>query len=209
MPHTSSPSSTSPTDTIPGIVIVTGPSGAGKSTIVRFLLKTFPQLEFAISATTRPPRPGEQHGREYYFLSIEEFERYIQEGAFAEYEQVYPGKYYGTLWPELTRITQLGKIPLLDIDVQGATRLKAHFGPRALTLFIHPGSLAQLRQRLQTRGTENSTDMEIRISKALIELDWARHADVIIWNFDLEKACQQTERVVRLFLERLTIYAQQ
>ncbi|MBL7753521.1 MAG: guanylate kinase [Chitinophagaceae bacterium] len=182
------------------IVILTAPSGSGKSTIVHYLLKTLPELKFSVSACTRSPRPGEIHGQSYYFISIAEFEQKIQENAFAEYEMVYTGKYYGTLKSELEATWNQGRYPLADIDVQGAMRLKKYFGAHALSIFIQAPSLQILEQRLRNRGTETEASLQERLEKAEHELGFADQFDHRVINDQLETACTETRQFIQDFL---------
>lgn len=183
------------------IVILTAPSGSGKSTIVHYLLNALPQLKFSVSACTRSARPGEIHGQSYYFISVEEFEQKIQEDAFAEFEMVYAGKYYGTLKSELESTWKEGRYPLADIDVQGAMRLKKYFGHQALSIFIQAPSLAILEQRLRNRGTETEASLQERLEKAEHELRFANQFDHRVINDKLETACLETRQFIQAFLE--------
>ncbi|MBM3431559.1 MAG: guanylate kinase [Bacteroidetes bacterium] len=183
------------------IIIIAAPSGAGKTSIVRYLLEKMPdQLVFSVSCTTRAPRNSETNGKEYYFIPVEEFEKKISEGAFAEWEMVYPGKYYGTPVSELERIWQLGKTPLLDIDVKGGINIRNQF-PQSLAIFIEPPSLEELSRRLQARGTETPESLAARINKASSEMSYKYAFDQVILNENLEKACTETEKLVRTFLQ--------
>jgi guanylate kinase len=184
------------------IIIITAPSGSGKSTIVRHLLQTLPELRFSVSACTRSPRQGEIHGRDYFFISVEEFQQKISEEAFAEYEMVYAGKYYGTLKSELQKIWRSGGYPLADIDVQGALRLKNYFADKALSIFIKAPALEILEQRLRKRGTETEESLRERLQKAEQELQWSNSFDALIVNNQLDEACQQTEQLIRNFLPK-------
>lgn len=184
------------------IIIITAPSGSGKSTIVRHLLQTFPELRFSVSACTRSPRQGEMHGRDYFFITVEEFQQKINEEAFAEYEMVYAGTYYGTLKSELQKIWRDGGYPLADIDVQGALRLKNYFADKALSIFIKAPALEILEQRLRNRGTETDESLRERLQKAELELQWSNSFDALIVNDQLEEACQQTEQLIRNFLPK-------
>ncbi len=184
------------------VIVLTGPSGTGKSTLAHRLLAAFPDLlEFSVSATTRPPRVGEQDGKDYYFLDEATFRRLIQEGAFLEWEEVYPGRFYGTLASEVERIWKKGKHALLDIDVKGAWNVKRRFGERALVVFVHPGSLETLRRRLEGRGTENAEQIAQRLRRAEFELGQADRADVVLYNQDLEEATQKLIHAVANFLK--------
>lgn len=183
------------------LIILTAPSGAGKTTIAHAVIKALPMLGFTISATTRAPRAGEVNGKDYYFLSIPDFERKISEQAFIEYEMVYAGKYYGTLYSELERIWQQGKTPLRVIDVVGAAELKKKFSTRALSIFIHPPSTEALHKRLQLRGTENREALEERLKRANMEMKFASQFDQIIINDILDEAILQTQKSILSFLQ--------
>jgi guanylate kinase len=183
------------------IIIITAPSGSGKTTLVKRLLKACPQLAFSISACTRNPRNGEQHGRDYYFYSEEEFKRLIEERAFVEWEMVYTGKYYGTLRSELERIWNNGQYPLVDIDVQGALAIHDAFPKSSLSLFIKAPSLEVLRERLHLRGTETKESLEERVDKAVHELSFAEQFDKIIINDDLDQATEELIKDVMDFLD--------
>ena len=183
------------------LIIITAPSGSGKSTIVQHLLSHFPQLCFSISACTRKPRQGERDGVNYYFISIEDFTRKISQHEFAEFEMVYEGKYYGTLKAELERIWNHQQTPLIDIDVQGALRLKKHYGQQALTLFIQAPNLEILEQRLRNRQTETEESLQERLHKASYELTYANQFDALVVNDDLQTACNQTISIITKFLE--------
>ena len=182
------------------LIIITAPSGSGKSTIVRYLLQEMPDLSFSVSACTRNPRPGEINGVSYYFISVEHFKEKIESGDFAEYEMVYEGKYYGTLNSELERIWNQHQFPLVDIDVQGALRLKNYFGKQALTIFIQAPSLEELEKRLRGRGTETNDSLNERLNKAREELTYANRFDVRIINDELEKACLNVAKEIKTFL---------
>ncbi len=182
------------------IVVLTAPSGAGKTTLAHEVMKRIPEMQFSVSATTRKPRPHEQHGVDYYFLSREEFERLIQEGAFVEYEEVYPGIYYGTLREEIERKSRKGPV-LLDVDVKGALNIKRIFGPRALTIFVKPPSLEVLRERLQRRGTEDPESLRKRLERARMEMAMEHAFDVVVVNDELPRAVEETVRHIRSFLQ--------
>ncbi len=183
------------------LIIITAPSGSGKSTIVKYLMQEIPSLRFSVSACTRPPRNGEKDGIDYHFMSLNEFEQKITEDAFAEYEMVYQGKYYGTLKSELIHITQQGQVPLVDIDVQGALRLKSYYQHRALCLFIQAPSIAELENRLRARGTETPESLAERITKAEQELSYASSFDTIIVNDILTLACEQAKQHIEQFIQ--------
>lgn len=184
------------------IIIITAPSGAGKTTLVKRLLSTYPKLAFSISACTRTPRPGELHGRDYYFHSEVDFRKLIEEDAFVEWEMVYTGKYYGTLRSELQRIWDEGRSPLVDIDVNGALAIQKAFPDTSLTIFIEAPSIEVLRERLKNRGTETEQSLEERIEKAKYELTFAPQFNKIIINDDLNKATQELINTVDTFLNK-------
>ncbi|MGB0357209.1 MAG: guanylate kinase [Flavobacteriaceae bacterium] len=182
-------------------IVFSAPSGSGKTTLARHLLdqETF-KLSFSISATTRPPRGKEQHGKDYYFLSEEAFNKNIAENAFAEQEEVYPGMFYGTLKSELERIWAAGKNVLFDIDVIGGLNIKKLYPNDTLAIFIKTPSLEALGERLRQRGTDSEEKIAMRLSKAETELQRAADFDHIILNDDLETAKAEVEKVVRNFL---------
>ncbi|HYG67042.1 MAG TPA: guanylate kinase [Anaeromyxobacteraceae bacterium] len=184
------------------LIVLTAPSGAGKTTIARRLMEAVPGLRFSISATTRPPRPGERDGVDYFFLSDEAFRAEIEAGTFVEYEEVYPGRFYGTLRRELDRLAEgpEGAAVVLDLDVKGALNVKRLYGDQALTLFIQPPSLAVLAERLRNRGTETEDRITVRLARAEEELGYARASDAVVVNDDLEKAVAETAARVRAFL---------
>ena len=184
------------------IIIIAAPSGAGKTSIVKYLLKQMPeQLAFSISCTTRSPRTGETDGVEYYFTSVEDFEKKISKSELAEWEMVYFGKYYGTPVSELERIWEMGKTPLLDIDVKGGLNVRKRFPDSSLALFIQPPSIEELSRRLHARGTETPESLDARINKATYEMSYKGEFDHIILNADLDQACAETEQLVRNFLQ--------
>lgn len=183
------------------IIIITAPSGSGKTTLVKRLLKACPELCFSISACTRNPRAGEEHGTDYYFYDESAFKELIEADAFVEWEMVYTGKYYGTLKSELQRVWDKGCAPLVDIDVQGALAIKDKYPNNSLTLFIKAPSLEELRNRLINRGTETPQSLEERITKAASELTFASQFDQIIVNNDLETATEELVLIIRNFLK--------
>lgn len=183
------------------IIILTAPSGSGKTSITRHLLKTFPELSFSISAATRQPRGNEKNGVDYYFMSEDEFKQKIKEDAFAEWEMVYEGKYYGTLKEELQRIWERGQVPVLDIDVKGAIHVQQQFPGQVLSLFIQPPSVEELRKRLESRGTETPESLNARVNKASYELSFSHSFSHVIINDVLEKACSEAEKLVRAFIK--------
>ena len=181
-------------------IIVSAPSGAGKTTLVRHLLARFPQLAFSVSATSRALRGREMHGREYYFLTRDEFEEQIRQNAFVEWEEVYRGVYYGTLKSELKKIWGRGDVVLFDVDVKGGLRLKELFGKEALSIFIQPPSLEVLHQRLQRRGLDSLESIQKRIEKAQEEMTYSVCFDIIIINEQLLDAKVCIEEAVIQFL---------
>lgn len=180
------------------IIILCAPSGSGKSTMVRHLLETYPgKYELSISATTRAPRGQEQHGKEYYFISREEFEQHIANQDFIEYEQVYEGLYYGTLKSEIERIQSAGRTIVFDIDVKGGLNLKRIFGDEALAIFVAPPSVEELRRRLEGRGDTAADMIEKRLAKAEIEMADAPYFDKIVINDDLESAKRELDQLIQ------------
>lgn len=184
------------------LIIITAPSGAGKTTIVRHLLQTIGNLSFSVSATTRARRDYEQEGRDYYFLSLEDFKRRIAAGDFVEWEEVYPGKCYGTLKQEIERLWAAGKHILFDIDVYGAMNLKKTYPDRSLAIFVKPPSLEALHERLRNRKTENTQTLQERLDKATEELQFENKFDYILVNDVLSAALAEAEEAVRSFLEQ-------
>lgn len=182
------------------LIIVTAPSGAGKTTVVKHLLKEIPSLAFSVSATTRKKRDNETDGKDYYFLSEEEFKSQIEAGAFLEWEEVYPGKFYGTLQSEITRLWDAGKNIIFDIDVKGALNLKNKFPEKTLSLFIEPPSLEILIERLTNRNTETPESLKIRIARVTYELTFNNHFDFTIVNLDLDNTLEKATAIVNNFL---------
>lgn len=183
------------------IIIITAPSGAGKTSITRHLLAKFPQLSFSISAATRQPRSNETDGKDYYFISLQEFRDKIKNNDFVEWEMVYEGKYYGTLKSEMQRLWNDNLCPLLDIDVKGAIHVQQQYPDNSLSLFIEPPSVDELRRRLLSRGTETEETLNDRVNKASYELSFKHHFNKIIVNDNLERACAEAEEIIRTFLE--------
>lgn len=182
------------------IIIIAAPSGSGKTSITRFLLQKYPALCLSVSAATRQPRGEEKDGVHYHFISEAEFKQKIEANAFVEWEMVYEGSYYGTLKAELERIWQLGKTPILDIDVKGAIHLQDQFPNRCLSIFIEPPSVEELKKRLESRGTETPESLANRVNKASYELSFKDHFHKKIVNSDLPLACAETEQVIKEFL---------
>ncbi|GEO02501.1 guanylate kinase [Adhaeribacter aerolatus] len=187
---------------MPGkIILFTAPSGAGKTTIVKHLLNTNPRLEFSISACTRDKRGrSEVNGKDYYFITPEEFRQKIEQDAFVEWEEVYEGAFYGTLKSEIERIWSHGKTAILDVDVKGGLKIKEFYGDRALAIFVKPPSLEILGQRLQARQTDSASSISSRIFKAKFEMSFENKFDAVIVNENLEDAFQQAENLVNKFI---------
>ena len=184
------------------ILVFTAPSGAGKTTLVRHLLAALPErLAFSVSATTRPPRPHEEHGRDYYFLSRDDFAARVAAGEFLEYEEVYAGQYYGTLASEVTRLWAEGKAVVFDVEVKGATHLKEHFGDAAHVVFVAPPSEEVLFARLRGRGTEDEASLRKRIARAAEELAYRNGFDEVLVNDDLPTAKRLAEDICRRWLD--------
>lgn len=185
------------------VIIISAPSGCGKSTIINAILaKGEIDMEFSISATNRSPREGEAHGVNYYFLTTEDFRRRIADGEFVEYEEVYPGRYYGTLRSEVDRILDGGHNCILDIDVKGALNVKRIYGDRALSIFIMPPSVETLRQRLMSRATDSIEEIERRVAKADEEISYAPLFDVRVVNDNLSTAVTEVETAIKNFLAK-------
>jgi guanylate kinase len=183
------------------IIIITAPSGAGKTSITRFLLKEFPQLAFSVSAATRNCRSTEKSGVDYYFMTVDDFNRKIQHNEFVEWEMVYEGNYYGTLKSELDRIWNNHQVPVLDIDVKGAIHVQQQYPDNTLSIFIDPPSVEELKNRLKSRGTETEETLQTRVNKASYEISLKHHFHKIILNDDLKRACSTAKEVVQQFLE--------
>jgi guanylate kinase len=182
------------------LIVFSAPSGSGKTTIVKRLLEKGYPLEFSISACNRLPREGEMHGKDYYFLSTEEFQERIANNELLEWEEVYQGRFYGTLKSELNRIWGNGKQVLFDVDVVGGSNIKKQFGNQALAIFIQPPSVEELRNRLEGRGTDNQEEIEKRLAKAQEELAYAPNFDHIVVNDNLEEAIAKVEGLLKEFL---------
>lgn len=184
------------------LIIFSAPSGSGKSTIIGHLLKEHPELRlsFSISATSRAPRGTERDGVEYFFLTPDDFRRRIARGDFLEYEEVYPGRFYGTLRSQVDRQLAEGQNVVFDVDVVGGCNIKNHYGPRALSVFIQPPSIDELRRRLEGRGTDAPDVIESRLAKAAYELSFAPRFDRVVVNDDLERAQAETLDILTQFL---------
>lgn len=181
------------------IIVFTAPSGSGKTTIARRVMEARPDLSFSVSATTRPPREHEREGVDYHFVSADRFRKLIDEGAFLEYEEVYPGRFYGTLIDEVNRRSETGPV-LLDVDVKGAVNVKERYGDDALILFVRPPSMAVLEKRLRDRGTETESSLATRLNRAESELEYEPRFDTVIVNDDLETAIRETLTAIEVFL---------
>lgn len=183
------------------LIIFSAPSGSGKSTIINYLLTQKLNLAFSISATSRPPRGAERDGVEYFFLSPDEFRRRIAAGEFLEYEEVYHDRFYGTLKSQVEKQLAAGQNVVFDVDVVGGCNIKKFYGDRALSVFIQPPSVEELRKRLVGRGTDTPEVIEDRVAKATYELSFAPKFDIVIVNDDLEKAKAETLKVITQFLQ--------
>lgn len=190
------------TKTYNKMIVITAPSGAGKTSITHHLMQVFPQLCFSISASTRLARENEKDGVDYYFISETDFQKKILADEFVEWEMVYEGKYYGTLKSELERIWSNNKIPVMDIDVQGAIHVQKEYPVNSLFLFIQPPSIKELKKRLQSRGSETQEMINVRINKASFELSFKNNFQDVILNENLTDACRDAEKVVADFIKQ-------
>lgn len=186
------------------VIIFSAPSGAGKTTIVKSILAEFPSLEFSVSATSRSPREGETHGKDYYFLSADNFREKIQNQEFLEWEEVYANSFYGTLKSEPERIWKKGNQVIFDVDVMGGINIKKLFTQKALSIFVMPPSLEILEQRLINRGTETPESLKKRLDKAAHEMSFANEFDKIVINDHLETAIAETIALIKEFLDKDT-----
>ncbi len=183
------------------IIVISAPSGCGKSTIIKRIMDGGDvDMQFSVSATNRDPRPGETDGVSYHFLTTDEFRRRVAAGEFVEWEEVYPGRYYGTLREEIERKCDAGSNVILDIDVKGGQSVRDIFGPRALTIFIMPPSIDALRARLEGRGTDSPEVIAQRLARAQFEIEQAPAFDVQVVNDDLDTAVAQTKKAIVDFL---------
>jgi len=183
------------------LIIFSAPSGSGKSTLVQYLMSQRNDLAFSVSCTSRAPRGQEVHGKDYYFLSPEEFRQRIANDEFLEYEEVYTDKFYGTLKSEVERLSEAGYTVLFDVDVKGGVNIKKYYGDRAMSLFIQPPSIEALSQRLHGRGTDAEEVIQQRLAKAEYELTFAPQFDKVIINDDLEVAKAETLQLVGEFID--------
>lgn len=182
-------------------IIISAPSGAGKTTIVKALLEQVPELEFSVSACTRAMRNGEVNGKDYWFISPDEFRKKIENGELVEYQEVYPGSFYGTLKSEMDRIWRNNHAVIFEVDAIGGINLKKYFGENALSVFIRPPSVEVLEQRLRTRNTDSAESIGKRMAKAMFELSFAENFDEIVVNDDLQDAIRTTVKLVTDFLK--------
>lgn len=184
------------------LIIFSAPSGSGKSTIINYLLGCSLNLAFSISATSRAPRGEEKHGKEYYFLSPDEFRARIAKGDFIEYEEVYKDNFYGTLKSEVERIRESGMNVVFDVDVVGGINIKNIFGSEALSMFIMPPNIEELRSRLIGRNTDTMETIEKRLGKAEYEMSFAPKFDKIVINDDLDTAKREALTIIKEFIEK-------
>lgn len=185
------------------LIIFSAPSGSGKSTIINWLMAEHPELRlaFSISCTSRQPRGTEQNGVEYFFLTPEEFRQRIANDEFLEYEEVYAGRFYGTLKEQVERQSNAGQTVVFDVDVKGGCRLKDYFGSRALSIFIQPPSIEVLGKRLENRGTDAPEVINDRIARAEYELSFADRFDKVVVNDNLDTAKDETLKLIKEFIE--------
>jgi guanylate kinase len=182
------------------LIVISAPSGSGKTSIVRQVLASDLNLEFSVSACSRSPRDNEVHGKDYYFLSAEEFRNKIDQGEFIEWEEVYTGNYYGTLKSEVERIWKKGNHVIFDVDVVGGLNIKKQFPENCLAIFIKAPSVTELEKRLRGRSTDSEETIKSRLQKADHEISFAPLFDEIIVNINLEEAVRQTRDIIREFI---------
>ena len=183
------------------LIVFSAPSGSGKTTLVHYVMARVPRLSFSVSATSRPPRPGEKEGVDYYFLSVEAFKQKIKENAFVEWEEVYENQFYGTLRSEVEKIRARGDSVVFDVDVKGGLSIKKIYGSEALAIFVKPPSLQVLEEHLRKRSTENEASLRKRLDRAAFELTFEPQFDKVVVNDKLEKAQKDALSIVRNFLE--------
>jgi guanylate kinase len=181
------------------LIVISAPSGAGKTTVARHLLQRFPQLRFSVSATTRPKRPGEVDGRDYFFWSREQFEQAIAGGELVEYEEIF-GHLYGTLRSQVEQALSAGEFLLFDIDVKGALALRRAYPEQTFLIYVAPPSIEELERRLRQRGTESEEQIRRRLERAAMELQFQDHFDVVIRNEQLEQTLARAEQIVAQLL---------
>lgn len=187
----------------PKVLIFSAPSGAGKTTVVKHLLAMQElNLSFSVSACSRKMRVGEVDGKDYYFLSADEFRAKIKDEEFLEWEEVYADHFYGSLKSEVTRLTQAGKTVVFDVDVKGGLNIKKYYGDNALAIFVSPPSIEVLEQRLRDRSTDSQEAIRTRIDKAAYEMSFANQFDIILVNDKLEDTFMQAEKIIKAFLEK-------
>lgn len=182
------------------VIILSAPSGCGKTTLLKALMERGLPLEFSVSATSRQKREGETDGRDYYFFTPEQFKEKVAQEAFLEWNEVYPGQFYGTLLSEVDRIAQNGHHVIFDVDVKGGLSIKERFGPRALAVFVMPPSIEVLRQRLLNRGTETPESVEKRLKRADYEISFSNRFDYVLVNDDLDAAIREAYGLISGFL---------
>jgi len=182
------------------IILITAPSGSGKTSIVKHLMKKFPSLAFSVSATTRKPRNDEKDGRDYYFISETDFKEKIHNKEFLEWEMVYEGKYYGTLKSDISRIWKENKVPVLDIDVQGAIHVQQQYPVNTISIFVQAPSVEELKRRLKMRGSETDESLQARVNKSTYEMTFKKHFENIIVNQNFKEACNDAEKIIGNFL---------
>ncbi|MDE3182164.1 MAG: guanylate kinase [Bacteroidota bacterium] len=182
------------------IILITAPSGSGKTSIVNHLMKKFPELAFSVSATTREPRKNEINGHHYYFINENEFREKIHNKEFLEWEMVYEGKYYGTLKSDIERIWKENKVPVLDIDVQGAIHVQQQYPVNTIAIFIQAPSTEELKRRLKLRGSETDESLQARLDKSSYEMTFKKHFENIITNENFQTACKEADKIVGDFL---------
>ncbi len=183
------------------VIIFSAPSGAGKTTIVKHILSLFPEMEFSVSACSREKRPNETDGKDYFFISAEEFRKKIDNGEFVEWEEVYESCYYGTLRSELGRIWKSGHIVVFDVDVKGGINLKRIFGDKAMSVFISPPDLETLEQRLRNRSTDSEESLNKRLNKASWEMQFSNSFDKIILNKELPDTFKEAEEIIKKWIK--------
>lgn len=184
------------------VIIFSAPSGSGKSTIINQVMQVVPNLHFSISATSRAPRGTERNGVEYFFLSADDFRKKIAADEFLEYEEVYSDLFYGTLKGQVNEQLDRGEHVICDVDVKGALNIKRYYGEEAMSVFIQPPSVEELRKRLEKRGTDSAEMIEKRLARATYELEFASRFDHVVINDKLDKACEETRRLVEEFLAK-------
>jgi guanylate kinase len=183
------------------IILITAPSGSGKTSVVNHLMTKFPQLAFSVSATTRQPRNNEKNGVHYYFIDEPQFREKIHNKEFLEWEMVYEGKYYGTLKSDIERIWNENKVPVLDIDVQGAIHVQQQYPVNTIAIFIQAPSVEELKRRLKFRGSETDESLQARVNKSTYEMTFKNHFENIIINENFETACKEADKIISNFLK--------